>query len=276
MNAIDIKNAGQYLVKVNNVFGNKFYNYHKLIIGMNIDEIKAANSDLAKSKRDSRKLKQDIWLQEDIPRIIENREKSAERMKKSRDNAKSSVNKNINICENDKNNFYNNYEKQTNFNSCAVCAFESGLQDMVEITDIVRDYFISSGIQGLYQERLAEYKITRDQSFVESLESETNEYGVLKYCKYICTKCYNTINQSIAANRRRSTNISRENNVDYSILERAKFGRLCLIEKLILKKYENERNVIDLKFLSDNSEAIAIFKRSSEIENNKLAKNNNK
>ena len=90
---------------------------------MNADEIKAANSDLAKSKRDSRKLKQDIWLQEDIPRIIENREKSAERMKKSRDNAKSSVNKNINTCENDKNNFYDNYEKQTNFNSCAVCAF---------------------------------------------------------------------------------------------------------------------------------------------------------
>ena len=73
-----------------------------------------------------------------------------------------------------------------------------------------------------------------------------------------------------------TTNISRENNVDYSILERAKFGRLCLIEKLILKKHENERNAIDLKFLADNSEAIAIFKRSSEIENNKLAKNNNK
>jgi len=161
---------------------------------MSPSEIKLLNFKLAKKKRDSRSFEKVLWLKEDIPKIVENREKSTLRKQKSRAAKKTTTNNlDNNSGENDKNNFYNNYEQQTDFNSCAVCAFESGLQDMVKITEKIKEYFISCGIQALYQERLEEYKLERCAAFVESLESETNEYGVLKYCNYICTKCYNTI-----------------------------------------------------------------------------------
>ena len=64
---------------------------------------------------------------------------------------------------------------------------------MIEITDEIKEFFISCGIQALYQKRIQEYRLTRSADFVKSIESETNEYGVMKNCKFICKKCYNSI-----------------------------------------------------------------------------------
>ena len=142
-----------------------------------------------------------------------------------------------------------------------MCAFESGMQDMEEITEKVKEYFISSGIQALYLKRVAEYRLTRDPEFVKSLENETNEYGVLKNYKTICKKCYNTIRPKYR--KQKPVTVTTTDDEYDLINERRKFGFLIFTQQMILKKNENERTVVDIKFLADYSEAIANFKKEN-------------
>ena len=226
---------------------------------MTEEELKEDNAKEAERKRNERKNNNERWKAEDISKIIENREKATIRQQKCRAASKQEISSDskINSIENDKNKFHHNYENESNFNCCAVCAFESGMQDMEEITEKVKEYFVSSGIQALYLKRIAEYKLTRDPDFVKSLENETNEYGVLKYYKTICRKCYNTIRPK---NRKQKQPVIVTTDDYYDLNERRKFGFLIYTQQMILKKNEYDRTAVDLKFLADHSEAIANFK----------------
>jgi hypothetical protein len=133
----------------------------------------------------------------------------------------------------DKMKFFENYEKMTDFQSCGICLIETGVNEMVEITEKIHEFCITSGIQELYRQRLKEYKedSERSEQFVKDLESETNEFGLYKMTKFICTKCYNKI---------RTTFRKQVKNNKYKI--RPTFGKKIKINNI--KQNNNNKNNI--------------------------------
>lgn len=216
--------------------------------------------------------------------------KKISRMKK-KEKSLTSDNNFINSSENDKVKFHNNYEIMTNFQCCAICLIEDGVQEMIEITDEIKEFFISCGIQALYQKRIQEYRLTRSADFVKSIESETNEYGVMKNCKFICKKCYNSIRpkyRKISSNNKTVTKKLESSDDSYStvdkdegwsedktqrylqpssiddITELMQYRLLIGMQRDILSKEENERTPKNLEFLEKFSPQIENFMNKSD------------
>lgn len=125
---------------------------------------------------------------------IKKKKKAAQKKKRQRERKKErSLVDNLIDNNYDSKLFGEKYAEAINFQSCAICSYEDGLQKMKEITPMIEGYFISCGLQELFRELCEDYSKTRDELYYQNFLQEFTEFGTLVRSKYICKSCYDYI-----------------------------------------------------------------------------------
>ena len=94
----------------------------------------------------------------------------------------------------DRNKYFENYELQTDFQVCALCGFEGGINILTKIDDDIESLFISCGLQEYYQNMLIEMEYDNiNIDYINDIKDTFTEFGTMKKYIYICKPCYNII-----------------------------------------------------------------------------------
>ena len=122
-------------------------------------------------------------------------EKSKDNYHKNKDKNKEKERiKDLNDNTKDKLLFDKNYKIEINFQTCAICGYESGLNNMKLITNDIEEYFISCGLRDLYNIRLETFRTDNyDELYISDFIKQFTINGVLNNHKYICKHCYENI-----------------------------------------------------------------------------------
>jgi hypothetical protein len=199
----------------------------------NKDKIKENNDRNNDRNKEKRKENNDFNKEKRKEKYDNSKEEREEknRKKKEEENQKDLVDN-----TKDKLLFDKNYKIQINFQSCAICGYDSGLNNMKFITEEIETFFVSCGLQKLYYETLERFEIENwDKLYVSQFKEQICNKGVLNYHDYICRKCYEIIKPK-KIGKKKKTNCNKEKNKKDDEV----------IDKLDLKRFIGKNGFIPL------------------------------